>query len=123
MTDLFDPDAEYDAKSTGDLLDLAWSGGTPIGSRARSVTALGRRAADSSVAEELAVIARDGSMRDARMFELVSLAHLAVAGLAHAATPLSRAAARAAVETLPEEDREALLTFLRSGDLTLDPSS
>lgn len=120
MTELFDPDAEYDARSTDELADLAYGSRRPIGTRARAVTALGRRAADADVTNRLTAIARDESMRDARMFELVSLAYLAVAGLVHAGSAPALAAARDSVATFPAGDRTSLLAFLRSGDLVLD---
>lgn len=120
MSELFDPDVEYDVRPTGALVDLAYTSHTPIGARARAVTALGRRASDADVADTLAAMARDESMRETRMFELVSLAYLAVAGLAHAGTTPALAAARNAVADFPAGDRDSLLSFLRSGDLAVD---
>lgn len=119
MKDLFDPDAEYDARPSSELLDLAYSTRRPIGTRARAVTALGRRAADRDVVDRLAAIGHDEAMQEARMFELVSLAYLAVAGLAHAGSAEALRAARDVLADLPTDDRTSLLAFLRSGDLSL----
>lgn len=119
MSGLVDPDAEYDARPTGELLDLAYAARRPIGARARAVTALGRRATDRDVIDRLADICRDEAMREAHIFELVSLACLAVAGLAHAGSTEAPRAARAVVADLPAGDRTSLLVFPRSGDLSL----
>lgn len=122
MADLFDPDAEYDARPTDELVDLAWADRRSVALRARAVTALGRRCADDpSLVDVLADMGRDEGMREARMFELVSLAYLAVAGLVHSRRTEAVEAAREVAADLPESDRRSLQAFLRSGDLALDP--
>ncbi len=122
MPELFDEDPAYDSRSTQELLALASDGRQPVPARGRAVTALGRRAKqDANLVPVLKRLASDTELQKKRMFRLVSLAYLAVAGLAHVASEESLAAAAEVASGLTSEDRDSLMRFLRSGNFPTTP--
>lgn len=83
--------------------------------RARAVLELiGRVRTDDDATDALGELSRLRSLRDDRIFHLVSLAWAAIIGLLAAATERSWATAHAAFADLDPDDRMALLLYLES---------
>ncbi|MET8150457.1 hypothetical protein ACIBSW_09570 [Actinoplanes sp. NPDC049668] len=83
--------------------------------RGRAVLELiGRARTDDAATDALGDLSRLPSLREDRMFHLVSLAWAAIIGLLAAATERSWATAHAAFADLDFDDRLALLTYLES---------
>ncbi|MEU7906898.1 hypothetical protein [Actinoplanes sp. NPDC049118] len=83
--------------------------------RARALLELIRRArTDDAATDALGELSRLPSLREDRMFHLVSLAWAAIIGLLAAATERSWATAHAAFADLDPNDRVALLSYLES---------
>jgi hypothetical protein len=93
--------------------------------RARAVLELiGRVRTDDDATDALGELSRLRSLRDDRMFHLVSLAWAAIIGLLAAATERSWMTAHAAFADLDPDDRLALLLYLEStSDLADDSDS
>src|SRR5882724_5819493 len=103
MTDLFDPNPEYDNISTEDLIKLVWNDKSLPSSRLSAIATLGRRCPGNlELISTLSKIATDPTMQETRFLHSVSLAYVAITGLTYCGTAEAKIAAQSALKSFSE---------------------